>query len=48
MKFKNTDNFLIRLPENQQSESYIIKMGTYGLGSRLFISKANTQQELDN
>jgi hypothetical protein len=42
MKFKSSDNFLIKLPANQQAESFIAKIGTYGLGSKLFISKANT------
>ena len=48
MKFKNNQNFLIKLPSQQQAEAYILKIGTYGLGANLFISKANTKQELDN
>ncbi len=42
LNFKSSDNFLIRLPNSQQAESYITKIGTAGLGAKVFVSKANT------
>ena len=44
MKFKSNDNFLIRVPSSQQAESFITKIGTAGIGSKLFVSKATNQE----
>jgi len=35
------DNFLLRLSPSQQSEAYIAKLGTAGIGANLILSQAN-------
>lgn len=42
LSFTASDNFLVKLPDNQQAEAYVAKIGTAGIGAKLFVSKATT------
>jgi len=46
LNFQKGDNFLLRVPPAQQSESYITRLGTAAIGANVILSQGRTEAEI--